>query len=131
MSGSDSPECHEHSYALTMLSREQGEDRVNHYLCSCQGSLDALNGRRFLPCSGMADMAFMCWQGLRGVQWHVVSTLEDTSAKQNKESVIEICMMTGATSMNSLSPCHPSWISRVKLLAGSFHLIYHLGLLKP
>lgn len=57
----------------------------------------------FLPCSGMADMAFMCWQGLRGVQWHVVSTLEDTSAKQNKESVIEICMMTGATSMNSLS----------------------------
>ena len=103
MSGSDSPECHEHSYALTRLSREQREDRVNHYLCSCQGSLDALNGRRFMPCSSIADMAFMCWQGLRGVQWHILSSLEDTSAKQNKESIIEIFMITGASFINSLS----------------------------
>lgn len=94
----------EHGYALTRLSREQREDRVNHYLCSCQGSLDVLNGRQFMPCSSMADMAFMCWQGLRGVQWHVVSTLHGRhSAKQNKESIIEICMITGASSMNSLS----------------------------
>lgn len=39
MSGSEPPDCHKHSYALSKLAGEQREVRVNDYLCSCQGSI--------------------------------------------------------------------------------------------
>lgn len=42
------------------------------------------------------DMASMCWQGLKGAQWRIISILEDTFPTQNKESIIEISMITGA-----------------------------------
>lgn len=102
--GQKSSECHEHSYALTRMSREQTEYRVNHSLCSCQGALYALNRRCFMPCSSMASIIHV----LAGAEGLYNSTLyqlcmADTSAKQNKGSVTEICVISGASSMTILS----------------------------
>jgi len=58
--------------------------------------------------------------------------LEDTSAKQNKASVIDICMITGASSMNSLFlSLPPKLYFQGKASVSITPLIYHLDLLKP